>query len=81
MTKIHNISNVKFDSNFLILVVDGKTLKLKLDKLSMKLANANETERNNFIISASGYGIHWPTIDEDISINGILENTQNRHSA
>jgi len=76
MTKIHNISELKFDSNFLIFVVDGKTLKLKLDDLSMKLANANETDRNNFIISASGYGIHWPTLDEDLSIYGMLGHTK-----
>ncbi|MBK6354899.1 MAG: DUF2442 domain-containing protein [Saprospiraceae bacterium] len=25
----------------------------------------------NFIISPSSYGIHWPIIDEDISIQGL----------
>ncbi len=29
-------------------------------------------ERAMYRISPSGYGIHWPLIDEDLSINGIL---------
>jgi hypothetical protein len=74
MTKIHDISAIKFNSDNLILVVDGKTFQLKLSELSMKLASASDTDRNTYIISPSGYGIHWPTIDEDISINGILGN-------
>lgn len=34
--------------------------------------NASEIERNTYEISPSGYGIHWPLIDEDISIDGLL---------
>ena len=29
-------------------------------------------ERATFEISPSGYGIHWPLLDEDISIDGLL---------
>jgi hypothetical protein len=36
------------------------------------LANASETERKKYEISPSGYGIHWPLIDEDLSIDGLL---------
>jgi len=75
MAKIHNISLIKFDSDFLILEVDGTTFKIKLSDLSKKLTNASITDRNNFIVSDSGYGIHWPSLDEDISINGIIERT------
>ena len=30
-------------------------------------------ERNNYIISPANYGIHWPMIDEDISLNILLQ--------
>jgi len=76
MAKIHNISVIKFDSDFLILEVDGTTFKIKLSDLSKKLASASDSDRNNFIITASGYGIHWPSLDEDISINGIIGKTK-----
>ena len=36
------------------------------------LEKASDEERNNFEISPSGYGIHWPLLDEDISIDGLL---------
>ena len=75
MAKIHNISLIKFDSDFLILEVDGTTFKIKLSDLSKKLTNASITDRNNFIVTDSGYGIHWPSLDEDISINGIIGKT------
>jgi hypothetical protein len=29
-------------------------------------------DRTNFEISSSGYGIHWPLLDEDISVDGLL---------
>jgi hypothetical protein len=31
-----------------------------------------EKELTNFQISPSGYGIHWPDIDEDLSVEGLL---------
>ncbi|RYX81481.1 DUF2442 domain-containing protein, partial [bacterium] len=31
-----------------------------------------DVEREMYRISSSGYGIHWPLIDEDLSVNGIL---------
>jgi hypothetical protein len=45
-----------------------------LDKLSPKLFKANKMERELYKISPSGYGIHWPLIDENISIEAILKN-------
>ena len=26
-----------------------------------------------FKVSPSGYGIHWPLIDEDLSFNGLIK--------
>ena len=80
MTKTYDISEVKFDKNILILVVDGNTIKLNLSELSVKLANATDSERNDFSISPSGYGLHWQAIDEDLSIYGILKQTLNNRN-
>ncbi|MFZ4524578.1 MAG: DUF2442 domain-containing protein [Chlorobium sp.] len=33
---------------------------------------ASETKRKTFEVSPSGYGIHWPLLDEDISIDALL---------
>jgi hypothetical protein len=72
MKKYHNISNLKFEDGFLVITIDGEPKRFQLKEISPALENASEEERNNFEISPSGYGIHWPLLDEDISIDGLL---------
>ncbi len=69
----HIIGKVSFEQNLLYLSIDGKLIKLPLARISKKLEPANEIQRNLFTISPSGYGIHWPLIDEDLSIDSILK--------
>ena len=68
----HNIEKITFDVNHIFLLVDGKEVKVRLDIISPKLKLANEIQRNMYIISPSGYGIHWPLIDEDLAIGTLL---------
>ena len=72
MKKLHDIQHLKFDKGKLILKIDGKEIVFRLSNISKKLAKASDVERNKYEISASGYGIHWPLIDEDLSIDGLL---------
>ncbi len=74
MIATYSIEKVSFDANLMVLQIDGKVITLNLDKLSPKLLNASQIERELYKISPSGYGIHWPLIDEDISIQAILKN-------
>ena len=43
-----------------------------LADVSDRLVKANDNEKNDYQISPSGYGIHWRLIDEDLSINELL---------
>ena len=72
MIAIHKIDAVRFENDTMILGIDGELLKVPLEKLSGKLKSATDIERTIYKISASGYGIHWPLIDEDLSVEGIL---------
>ena len=72
MDLYHNVSEVRFEGNQLILKVDGKVMSFYLETISSALLNASTIERETFEISPSGYGIHWPLIDEDMSIDGLL---------
>lgn len=40
-----------------------------------RLAQASPEARADWEPSAAGLGIHWPTIDEDLSIEGLLRVT------
>ena len=68
----HKIEKVTIEKGILNLSVDGRSLQFKLENVSGVLANSKEEEQQAFEVSPSGYGIHWPLIDEDISIDGLL---------
>ena len=77
----YKISNIYFERDMLVLILNDQKYLFKLTDISEKLAKANEKERNNFQVSPSGYGIHWPSLDEDLSINGLLNQIKKSHVA
>ena len=72
MKKHHEVQNVHFKADNIVLTIDGDLKRFSLEKVSLRLLNATESQRQAFEVSPSGYGIHWPSIDEDISIDGLL---------
>jgi hypothetical protein len=72
MKKYHKIKKVSFVKDNLILGVDGKEYKFRLADISERLAKASPEKREKYEISPAGYGIHWPLIDEDLSIDGLI---------
>jgi len=72
MKKYHEIEKIEFMQEKLILIIDGKEYVFNIAKISIKLAEASENEQKNYQISPSGYGIHWPLLDEDLSIDSLL---------
>ena len=73
MKKYHDVANVRFEKHYLLLRVDGRDYRIDLRLHSKKLALANERTKMNFEVSPSGYGIHWPELDEDLSIDGMIK--------
>jgi Protein of unknown function (DUF2442) len=73
MIATHTIQDITFDQNSIQLSIDGKLFKISLDKISSKLQSANELQRSLYKISPSGYGIHWPLIDEDLSVDFLIK--------
>jgi hypothetical protein len=72
MGRHHKIEKVTIEKGIISLSIDGSSLQINLEDVSDVLANAKEEEQQEFEVSPSGYGIHWPLIDEDISIDGLL---------
>ncbi len=68
----HKIENIKIENKVLSLVVDDHLVKMDLSDVSPLLSKASKAELDNFEVSPSGYGIHWPQLDEDISVDGLL---------
>ena len=73
MIAIHKIESLFFEPDNIILKIDGNTLKIPLNKVSKKLLFADDIQRGLYKISPSGYGIHWPLIDEDLSVEYLIK--------
>lgn len=50
---------------------DGRGVRVPLE-FYPRLKNASLKQRNNYQINGLGTGIHWPDVDEDLSVQGIV---------
>ena len=59
---------------------DGRSLSVPLAWYP-RLLHGTETERGNYELIGHGEGIHWPELDEDISVEGLLAGRRSAESA
>lgn len=59
------------EEEIIAFLADGRTVSVPL-VWSWRLSEASQKERENFQIMGDGQGIHWPDVDEDISVEGML---------
>jgi hypothetical protein len=52
-------------------LMDGRVISVPL-AWSWRLSDATPAQRNNYEIIGDGQGVHWPEIDEDLSVDGML---------
>jgi hypothetical protein len=52
-------------------LADGRVISVPL-AWSWRLSEATPAERANFRLIGTGQGVHWPDVDEDISVDGML---------
>ncbi|MGZ8451679.1 MAG: DUF2442 domain-containing protein [Candidatus Binatia bacterium] len=81
MKRNHNVKSIRFEKFHLLMRVDRKDYRIDVRPYSKKLAAADERTKMNFEISPSGYGIHWPDLDEDLSIDGMIKTTKVRKAS
>jgi hypothetical protein len=69
----HTVQSLEFQGQIIALTVDGQTYHIPIGPASAILAQAAEIDRNHYRVAPSGYGIHWPTLDGDLSIKGLIK--------
>ncbi|MEO6070752.1 MAG: DUF2442 domain-containing protein [Chitinophagaceae bacterium] len=57
----------------LVILNTNAILRQKISAYS-RLAKATEAQIHNYHFIGGGTGIHWPDIDEDLSLKGFLQN-------
>lgn len=65
------VNVVLTDDTLSVDLEDGRTISVPVGWYP-RLACGTPTELANFQISGAGYGIHWPDLDEDLGVEGLL---------
>lgn len=66
------VRDVHFDdATMSVELMDGRTITVPLAWYP-RLFDAGPTDRANWQIAGAGYGLHWPSLDEDLSTEGLL---------
>ena len=53
-------------------LADGRVISVPL-AWSWRLSEATPKQRADFRLIGDGQGVHWPDVDEDISVEGMLQ--------
>jgi hypothetical protein len=59
------------DTHLSVQLADGRTVSVPLSWYP-RLAAGSPPERNRWELIGNGSAIHWPDLDEDLSVDGIL---------
>ena len=59
------------DSEITAFLVDGRNVSVPL-AWSWRLPDATLSQRDHWELIGDGIGVHWPDVDEDISVEGML---------
>lgn len=59
------------DDELIVTLVDGRRVSAPLEWFP-RLLRASAVQRANWSLIGRGIGIHWPDVDEDISVRSLL---------
>ena len=66
------VKDVRFTDDLLAVdLLDGRTIFVPLVWYP-RLLSATPEQRANWRVAGSGFGIHWPDVDEDLTTEGLL---------
>jgi len=72
--------NIRIDDELLTVELsDGRTISVPISWFP-RLSHGTLAERKNWRLIAAGRGIHWPELDEDISVENLLAGKQSGES-
>jgi len=67
------VTRAWYENGFVCLLLsDRREVKFPID-LNRKLRDATEQQLMNIEVICNGTGLHWPELDEDLSVTGIME--------
>jgi hypothetical protein len=67
--RVMNVSST--DIHLIVELEDGRSISVPLTWYP-RLLHATQKERDDWQVAGGGFGIYWPSIDEDLSVEGLL---------
>ena len=67
------------EAHLIARLADGRMISVPLDWYP-RLAHGTPEERARYELSGRSYGIHWPDLDEDISVENLLAGRRSQES-
>jgi hypothetical protein len=65
-------TDIRFDDSLMrVSLADGRELSVPLEWFP-RLRDATPAQRGNWRLIGHGEGVHWPDLDEDISVHSLL---------
>jgi hypothetical protein len=61
----------EMDDRLVVILADGREVAIPLAWFP-RLLEATPEQRRNWRLIGRGHGIHWPDVDEDISVASLL---------
>jgi len=68
------------DDSLTVRLDDGRSLSVPLAWYP-RLLHGTVAERENYELIGEGEGIHWPELDEEVSVEGLLAGKRSAESA
>ena len=75
---VHAIAAHVTDEALVVDLEDGRVLQVPLEWFP-SLLRADPAQRTNVRLVGRGVGLHWPDLDEDLSIEGLLQGRPSTH--
>ena len=72
VTEVLTAKRIKPIRAGLLIILPDREVQIPWQDCSPRLAAATQEQRLTAELSPGGYGIHWPLLDEDLSISGLL---------
>jgi len=71
-TEVVTATSIETTDDELVIRLADREVRIRWERCSPILAAATADERRRAELSPGGYGIHWPLLDEDLSVGGLI---------
>jgi hypothetical protein len=72
-TEVITALSIETTEDELVIRLADREVRIPWERCSPILGAATAEERRRAELSPGGYGIHWPMLDEDLSIGGLVK--------